>query len=230
MNSIPRIPRAPILECLDREWVERLKAVWTPIRFQAQETVVDFEDPSADVYLIAAGQVRAILRVAVGKEIILGEIGPGQLFGELAALDGKPRSASLTALVQTDVFRIPEPLFRQMLDESPKLCRHLLVTLSERTRDLTRRIAELSFLDTRHRLYNTLLRLSRQRPGNEEQRIISPPVIHADLAEHIGASREAVSREMSRLAKEGLLERTRGAIVLARPDELSRRISMTLRL
>lgn len=230
MDNGPRMPRAPILECLDDRWIETLRSVWVPIRFQPQETVVDFDDPSADVYLIAAGQVRAILRVAVGKEIILGELGPGQLFGELAALDGKPRSASLTALVQTDVFRIPEPVFRQMLEESPKLCRHLLVTLSERTRDLTRRIAELSFLDTRHRLYNTLLRLSRQRSGDDDRRIISPPVIHADLAERIGASREAVSREMSKLAKEGLLERTRGAIILARPDELSRRISATLQL
>ncbi|MCB1424784.1 MAG: Crp/Fnr family transcriptional regulator [Zhengella sp.] len=230
MNDQPRMPRAPILECLDDGWIAKLKSVWVPIRFQPQETVVDFDDASADVYLIATGQVRAILRVAVGKEIILGELGPGQLFGELAALDGKPRSASLTALVQTDVFRIPEPVFRQMLEESPRLCRHLLVTLSERTRDLTRRIAELSFLDTRHRLYNTLLRLSRKRTGNDEQRIISPPVIHADLAERIGASREAVSREMSKLAKEGLLERTRGAIILARPDELSRRISSTLQL
>ena len=60
MNSIPRIPRAPILECLDSEWLKKLKTVWTPIRFQPQETVVDFDDQSADVYLIAAGQVRAI--------------------------------------------------------------------------------------------------------------------------------------------------------------------------
>ncbi|WP_165784388.1 Crp/Fnr family transcriptional regulator [Zhengella mangrovi] len=230
MNSIPRLPHAPFLECLDEYWLERLKSAWTPIRFQSQETVVDFDDSRADLYLIAAGQVRVILRVAVGKEIILGELGPGQLFGELAALDGKPRSASLTALVQTDVYRIPEQLFHEMLDEQPRLARFLLVCLSERTRDLTRRIAELSFLDTRHRLYNTLLRLSRQRPGNEDQRVISPPIIHSDLAEHIGASREAVSREMSRLAKNGLLERTRGALILTQPDELSRSISATLQL
>ena len=98
----------------------------------------------------------------------------------------------------------------------------------EKTLVSTNRIAELSFLDTRHRLYNTLLRMSRARGDAEAERVISPPVIHAVLAEHIGASREAVSREMSKLAKENIVERTRGAIILRQPGELSRRISSTL--
>ena len=90
------------------------------------------------------------------------------------------------------------------------------------------RLSELSFLDTKHRLYNTLLRLSRVRGDGGRERIISPPLVHAELAEHIGASRETVSREMSRLAREQLVERTSRAIVLKNPVELSRRISRAL--
>ncbi|MCB1383132.1 MAG: Crp/Fnr family transcriptional regulator [Notoacmeibacter sp.] len=217
-----------LLACLDDETFEWLSSVWTPMRFAPDETIVDFEDDTSDVYFIAGGEVRAILQVAIGKEVILGEFGRGGIFGELAALDGEPRSASLTALVQTQVMRIPESTFNILMQRSPAFTHCLLKSLSQRTRDLTNRIAELSFLDTRHRLYNTLLRMSRARGDAEAERVISPPVIHAVLAEHIGASREAVSREMSKLAKENIVERTRGAIILRQPGELSRRISSTL--
>ena len=228
MHSSIRMNHTGLLSCLSQSDFDWLSGLWIPMRFAPDEIIVDFEDTSADVYFITGGEVRAILQVAVGKEVILGEFGRGGLFGELAALDGEPRSASLTALVQTQVMRIPEAVFHALLDRSPAFNRCLLKSLTQRTRDLTNRIAELSFLDTRHRLYNTLLRLSRSRGPEDDERVISPPVIHSVLAEHIGASREAVSREMSRLAKENILERTRGAIILRRPAELSRRISMTL--
>ena len=104
----------------------------------------------------------------------------------------------------------------------------LLQLLSKRIRAMNDRLSELSFLDTKHRLYNTLLRLSRVRNDGGRERIISPPLVHAELAEHIGASRETVSREMSRLAREQLVERTSRAIVLKNPVELSRRISRAL--
>ncbi|MCB1420563.1 MAG: Crp/Fnr family transcriptional regulator [Notoacmeibacter sp.] len=228
MPNLTKQNRTGLLACLDEETYEWLSSVWTPMRFMPDETIVDFEDATSDVYFIASGEVRAILQVAIGKEVILGEFGRGGIFGELAALDGEPRSASLTALVQTHVMRIPEGIFNELMARSPAFTHCLLKSLSQRTRDLTNRIAELSFLDTRHRLYNTLLRMSRTRDEKDAERIISPPVIHAVLAEHIGASREAVSREMSKLAKENLVSRTRGAIILRQPGELSRRISATL--
>ena len=132
------------------------------------------------------------------------------------------------AVSDATVTVIPCIVFHDILRQRSDVALTLLQLLSKRIRAMNDRLSELSFLDTKHRLYNTLLRLSRVRNDGGRERIISPPLVHAELAEHIGASRETVSREMSRLAREQLVERTSRAIVLKNPVELSRRISRAL--
>jgi CRP/FNR family cyclic AMP-dependent transcriptional regulator len=78
----------------------------------------------------------------------------------------------------------------------------------------------------RHRLYADLLRLSRPRGGHGDQRILSPPPPHHDLAARIGCRREQVSREITAMEAEGLAEKTRGALVILRPAELRHRITL----
>src|SRR6476659_7702009 len=72
-------------------------------RFDTDEILVDFEDPSTDVYFIVSGEVRILIRTQAGKEVILGEMRGGQFFGELAAIDGVARSANVTALTRGEV-------------------------------------------------------------------------------------------------------------------------------
>ena len=97
--------------------------------------------------------------------------------------------------------------------------------LSGRIRTLNQRLAEQSFLQAKHRLYAELLRLSKPRAANPSQRSISPPPTQKELAERIGTRREVVSRELNSLAKEGIFEKTRGALVLVNVAELQKRIS-----
>lgn len=194
----------------------------------AGETLVDFEDRSNDVFVVQSGEIRAVLRFTVGKEAILGTFRRGDLLGELSAIDGLARSASLMAVSDTTVTIIPYAVFHDVLLARREVCLALMQVLSRRIRSMNERVAELSFLDTKHRLYNALLRLSRVRADGGRERIISPPLVHAELAEHIGSSRETVSREMSRLIREQVIERTSRAIILKNPVELSRRISRAL--
>ncbi|WP_230170478.1 Crp/Fnr family transcriptional regulator [Rhizobium sp. CECT 9324] len=208
----------------DREWLSRCHTR----ALCAGESLVDFEDSSKDVFIVQTGEVRAVLRFSVGKEAILGTFRRGDILGELAAIDDLSRSASLMAVSEALVTVIPYAVFHDILRQRPDVALSLLQLLSKRVRSMNERLSELSFLDTKHRLYNTLLRLSRLRTDGGRERIISPPLVHAELAEHIGASRETVSREMSRLAREQLVERTSRAIVLKNPLELSKRISRAL--
>ncbi len=200
--------------------------------FGAGETLVDFGDPGRSVFLVQTGQIRAVFRFTIGKEAILGTFREGDIFGELSAIDGQPRSASLMAIFVSTVIVVPAEVFTAILVQKPDVGLTLLKLLSSRIRLLSSRVTDLSFLDTKHRLYNTLLRLSRSRfrdrTGHPEERVISPPVIHAELADHIGSSRETVSREMARLTRDGLIERTSSAIILKNPGELSARISSAL--
>lgn len=191
----------------------------------AGESLVDYEDVSKDVFLVQGGEIRAVLRFSTGKEAILGTFRRGDIVGELAALDDLRRSASLMAVSDANVTIIPYAVFRDILKEKHEVSLALMQILSQRIRAMNERVSELSFLDTKHRLYNTLLRLSRLRQDGSRDRIISPPLVHAELAEHVGSSRETVSREMSRLIQEALIERTSRAIVLKNPAELSKRIS-----
>ncbi|MGL3608375.1 Crp/Fnr family transcriptional regulator [Rhizobium sp. G187] len=208
----------------DREWLTRCHSR----TLSAGESLVDFEDMSKDVFVVQSGEIRAVLRFTVGKEAILGSFKRGDVLGEQAAIDDLARSASLMAVNDSTVTVIPYAVFHDILRQRPDVSLSLMQLLSRRIRAMNDRLSELSFLDTKHRLYNTLLRLSRVRNDGGRERIISPPLVHAELAEHIGSSRETVSREMSRLAREELVERTNRAIILKNPLELSRRISRAL--
>ena len=101
--------------------------------------------------------------------------------------------------------------------------------LTGRVRELDARIMEHTVLDLRHRLYSELLRLSIPRVGHPAERVVTPPPYHHVLAARIGCRREQVTREFTAMDKEALLERTRGALVLTRPEILQARVAAALR-
>jgi CRP-like cAMP-binding protein len=215
----------PLFAPLDEEQDRRWSAHCNVTEHDEHELIVDFLDESSDVRFIANGRVRVILRFATGREAILGEFGDGQFFGELAAIDGRSRSANVTAMVRTRLVSVPRNVFLDILRQAPEVAVELLRILSARIRDLNMRVAERSFLKAKYRLYSELLRLSRPRPGHSGERIVSPPPIQLELAERIGCSREQVSREMAALERDRVVERLRGGVVLKDVEELSRRIS-----
>ncbi|MFY9627201.1 MAG: Crp/Fnr family transcriptional regulator [Methylocystis sp.] len=197
--------------------------VWK--RFMEHELVLDFDDQSVDVYFILSGEVRVLIRTAAGKEMILGDIGQGLFFGEMAAIDGTKRSANVTALTNTELCIVPASIFKSIVSETPAICDRLLRLLTGRIRELNSRLFERSVLDLRHRLYAELLRLAAPRHGMAGQSIISPPPIQHDLAARIGCRREQVSRELTAMIEEGLAEKTRGGLVLLQPSVLEKRVS-----
>ena len=197
-------------------------------KFDENELIIDYDDASNDVYFMISGQVRVLYRTITGKEVILGELGAGQFFGELSAIDGVGRSANVTALNRSHMCIMPGPVFMELVTHEPTVVRQILTIMASRIRFLNTKLAEHSFLQTKHRLYAEMLRLSQPRAGHPGQRVVSPPPFHHDLAARIGCRREAVSRELSALEKSGLVAKTRGALALVNPDELNRRISDAL--
>ena len=202
-------------------------------RFDENEVLVDFDDISTDVYFIANGEVRILNRSQSGKEVILGEMRGGAFFGELAAIDGIGRSANVTALTRGEVCVVPATVFRQMVFASEPIADRLFRLLAKRVRELNTRLMEHALLDLRHRLYAELLRLSVPRvnagTGAAGERVVTPPPYHHVLAARIGCRREQVTREFTAMASEGLVDRTRGALVLRRPDLLEARVAEALR-
>lgn len=197
--------------------------------FDEDEVLLDFDEASTDVYFLVAGDVRVLIRTRSGREVILGEMRAGAIFGELSALDGVTRSANVAGLSRGEVCVMSSAVFREVLFATPVVADRVFRTLTRRVRELDARLMEQAVLDLRHRLYAELLRLSIPRAGHPEQRVVTPPPYHHVLAAKITCRREQVTREFTALEQERLIERTRGAIVLTRPEVLQARVAAALR-
>jgi CRP-like cAMP-binding protein len=196
------------------------------------DVLLDFEDHSTEVQFVVAGLARVIIRTPAGREMILADLAAGELFGEIAAIDGLPRSANVTAITRSRICALPAPAFLEIVHAAPVVCERLLRLLAAKLRLQTERALERDALSVRLRLCAELLRLSREprgKLGSEAPRIVSPPPPQHELAARIGARREAVSREMAELAREGLLARTGGAILLPQPGALRALIAAGIR-
>jgi CRP-like cAMP-binding protein len=222
MQTLAHVPFFKEVSDLDFEKFDR-RCAWR--RFDDGEVVVDYEDESSDVYFIIAGEVRVLIRTAAGKEIILAEMRTGQFFGELSAIDGTKRSANVTALTRSELCIMPATVFREIVFASQITCERILRLLTGRVRELNARLAEHSIFDLKHRLYSELLRLANPRPGKAHEKVVTPPPFHHVLAARIGCRREQVTRELSALSQEGLIEKTRGALVLLKPQVLEKRLT-----
>jgi len=209
--------------------LERFEARAKWRRFDPDEVLVDFDEPSTDVYFLLSGEVRVLMRTASGKEVILYEMKPGDLFGELAALDGVPRSANVTALTRGEACVMPASVFKELLFSHQAVAERLFCLMASRIRELNARFMEQTVLDLRHRLYSELLRLSTPRQDKSGERVITPPPFHHIVAARIGCRREQITREFTMLTQEGLIERTRGALILRQPDVLKARVAEAMR-
>ena len=193
------------------------------------QVVVDDDEPSTDIFFVAAGSVRVQLRAASGREVLLNEFGSGEFFGELSAIDGAPRAANVTAVARSRLCIIPAQTFLDFIFTNPAACHGLLRTLTAKLRLQTERTLEREALPVRLRLFSELLRLSRPRTGTPGERVVSPPPPHHELAARIGARREVVSRELSDMTKEGWLARDRRVIRILRVAEMQHAVAAELR-
>lgn len=225
MSSLADIP---LLSTLSGDQAERLsqRIRWTT--YDANELIIDYGEPSTEVRFVVTGRVRILLRTPTGKEVILDELGPGKYFGEMAAIDQSSRSANVTALEVSKMCVVPAPVFLELMKQNGDLALHVLQLLSARVRELNHRLGEHTFLTTRQRLCAELLRQSRPRANDPSQRIVSPPPLQKDIADRIGTQREVVTRELSALKKAGLIDSTRGGLVLLDPAGINDVISDAL--
>jgi len=217
--TVETLARIPLFRSLGEDAVRRLDAgcVWR--RASGKEWVLDYEAGGTDMFFVLRGHVRVVI-TAAGREVILRDIRDGEFFGELAAIDQRPRSAGIVAITDTLVARMPASVFRRVVHEYSDVCDQLLLTLVGQIRTLSNRANEQSNLGVRQRLYAELLRLARTSASGDGQLVVSPPPTHAELAARVSSHREAITRELNALARAKLIERRRGAVVLLDSDRL----------
>ena len=172
------------------------------------QIVIADETQSTDVYLIVRGRVQISLLSLHGRETILREMGPGRIFGELAAIDGYPRSANVIALEHGALAILSAADFQDFLSNVPEAGFWMAQQLAARVRNLTEKVFEMATMPVSHRLQSELARLAIDAGIAEDRCVIAQVPTHADLAARIGTHREAVTRELGLLASEGIVTQT----------------------
>ncbi len=169
--------------------------------------ILDQTDETTDVYMVIHGRVRVTMYSRTGREVIFRDFEAGEYFGELAAIDGLSRSATVVALADTVVASMSADVFWAALREHPSVHEAVLKRLAGNLRAMNERVLEFSTLGVRNRIHAELLRIARDGRPCEVGVIIPVPPTHAELASRVSTHREAVTRELGELARMGLVER-----------------------
>lgn len=183
--------------------------------YAAGETLLGYGSPTRHVLILRSGRVKIVVPTDHGWEALLAIRGPGDVLGELAALDGEPRSASVVALEAVATLEISAPQFVQFLGQRPEVMLSLLRTLSRRLRESDERSAELGGRSVQARLARRLLELAAAYGRHEtDGLVLAIPLSQQDLADWIGSSREAVGHALGRLRRRGMVRTGRLRIVI----------------
>ena len=190
-------------------------------QFDPHELIIDRQSTSQDIFFIASGKVRIVNYSMSGREVAFDDIGVGAHFGELAAIDGEPRSANVVALEETTVAIMSPSVFREMLIEYPQVTLSIMVRMASIIRTSTERIMDLSTLGANNRVYAELLRLAKSDARDDNTAIIKPIPIHGDIASRVSTTRETVARVLSSLSRNQLVHRKNGALIILDMERLS---------
>ena len=203
----------------DRKEIEKQRCSWA--KYKSGELIIDYLDESDDVFFLIAGRVSVTLYSPAGRVVSFRELGSGETFGELAALDGAPRSASVHVRTEGLIARMTGENFREVLRAHPSVALALLQDLVQKVRDLTTRVYEFSTLTVGNRLQAELLRLAKLSAHEVGGPCVLKMPTHEELASRISTHREAVTRELSHLARMGIIERQGRNLVIKDFDRLS---------
>jgi len=170
-------------------------------RYLAKEQIFDRESDGADVYFVVEGCVQIVNFSPSGREIAFAEVKHGAFFGELTALDGKSRSASAVAVIDTTLASLTAPTFKELLLKRPDIAFVVLLHLAGIVRSADSRIMDLSTLSAINRVQAEILRMAEPRADDANVGIVRRLPSHNDIASRVGTTRETVSRVLSHLSR-----------------------------
>jgi CRP-like cAMP-binding protein len=214
-----------LFEGLDAFSLEEIARRCSWRRYKRNDRVISRQGTDRDVYLVISGVVRVAAHSPRGRGIIFRDIVSGEVFGELAALDQRERSADVLAVSDSLLASMSPESFHEVLAQYPGVRQKLFRSLSASVRDLTDRLVELSTLDVERRIAMELLRLARQAGVDSNASRIQPMPRHKELASRVGTSREQVTRTLSSLTRRKLISREGRALAVRDMDALERMLA-----
>jgi CRP-like cAMP-binding protein len=215
------LDNVPLLKDLSQAARDELSRQCRFRRYAEGEHIIDGQSMGREVFFVVSGMVRVVNYSPSGREVAFDDIPAGAYFGELAALDGGPRSAFVQAQASGAVAAaLPPEVFIDLLLKNPKIALEIMRRLARVIRFSTERIMDLSTVGANNRVHAELLRLAQAADRDGKQAVISPIPHHADIASRVSTTRETVARVFSELTRAGMLQRGKTALVVRDMDKL----------
>ncbi len=229
--SFDILSRNQLLSRLEPDEMEEFLALATIEEFRTNEVIFNKGGPGDRLYAILSGRVGINTVSREGKELFLNVLDPGEVFGEIAVLDGKERTAGAKAMTRTKLVGIGRAELLQFLEQHPRLCLRLIEVLCERLRWTSDTVENAIFLQIPSRLAKRLLVLVERlgqpvTPGEEKSAIrIDMKLSQEDLGNMLGVTRESINKGLRSLQQSGVISQESGFIVVHDVDALRNMIS-----
>lgn len=215
-----------MLADLPREELEQLAGAMRRRSYRRGEVVFHHGDSGNTLHLVCSGHLKVVLPSESGDEAVLKIVGPGEIFGEMALLDGSPRSATVVALEVVETATLSRADFRALLRRSPEAVDGLMAALARMIRGLNDEVGNLMFLDHPGRLARKLLELAEAhgQQASGQTITIELPLTQDDLAAMIGTSRQTVNKLLGVYESQRAVVRGGRSIAILDPEVLRRRV------
>ena len=209
---------------LNEQATQDLLSAMTPLRLERGDELFHEGDPGDRLYVITEGKVKLGRTSSDGRENLLAILGPGEMFGELSLFDPGPRTATATAVAETQMVGLTNDQLHSYVARHPNVALTLLAALARRLRRTNESVADLVFTDVPGRVAKALLELSGRfgRPV-EDGVLVAHDLTQEELAQLVGASRETVNKALADFATRGWIKLEARAVLLIDLDRLRRR-------
>jgi CRP-like cAMP-binding protein len=199
--------------------IEHLGSYMKTRRVPRGATIFSKGDPGTGLLGVLSGAVRVSVASAEGKDIVLNMFHEGEIFGEIALLDGQPRTADATAMSDCELIVIERRDFVTFLQDRPEVMLKLIEILCSRLRRTSEQVQDVTFLNLPTRLAKTLLQLTEGAGPADRKRKVT--ITQREISQIIGRSRESTNKQLRAWAKRGWVKLERGGVTVIDPDKLA---------
>ncbi|MBA3728990.1 MAG: Crp/Fnr family transcriptional regulator [Actinobacteria bacterium] len=216
------LENAPLFSVLHPEDLRTLATRFHSVRYRRGEVVFREGEPAERLFVIGEGKVKLTISSAGGGELLIGVLGRGQIFGELAVIDRGPRAMNARAMEEALVYALNADLFWTILENRPALARRLLELMARRLRRADQTSQDLVFFDAPTRLARRILQLAEEHgePVGEGAVRLTVRVTQEEMAQMIGVTRGSVNRLIASFAGRGWIDWNDGHPIVLSPESL----------
>src|SRR4051812_9194894 len=197
--------RSPLFSRLGDAEADAILAHAKVVRYPHGATIFSKGEPGNSMMAVLSGRVTITAPSPDGRQVVLSVLRAGEVFGEIALLDGKQRTADATAATDCDLLVVGRHDFLSVLRRQPELCVQLLMVFCDRLRRTDEQVEDLAFLDLETRIAKTLVRLAEEQSGGHLARTAAIRISQRALGEIVGGSRESVNKHLQDWKRAGII-------------------------